>query len=83
MSNYTYRLRSIDSGFLAECCEMSVTAEGLTEDEALSGLRSALVEKLTEPNAVAPPAKQPLIEVSLKPAPAPQKPGPQGPGEAM
>ena len=83
MTNYTYRLRSIDTGYLAECCETSVAAEGTTEDEAVSGLRAALVERLKEPNAVAPPSKPRLIEISLNVAPPPQDPTPQGPGEAM
>ena len=84
MTNYTYRIRAIDAGFLAECCETSVAADGSTEADAVAGLRAALVERLKEPNAVAPPRNPRLIEISLKPAPhAEQDPSPQGPGEAM
>lgn len=83
MTHYTYRLKNIDTGFLAECCEMSVAAEGTSEDEAVSCLRQALVERLREPNAVAPPSKPRLLEISLSEAPPPEEPLPQGPGEAM
>lgn len=84
MTNYTYRIKTIDTGFLAECCETSVAADGVTEDEAVAGLRNALIERLKEPNAVAPPSNPRLIEISLRPAPPlVQEFAPQGPGEAM
>lgn len=83
MTHYTYRLKTIDTGYLAECCEMDVAAEGLSEDEAVGSLRKALVERLKEPNAVAPPSRPRLIEIELAEAPKPQEPSPQGPGEAM
>ncbi len=83
MSAFTYRVQSIDTGFLAECVEMGVAAEGATKEKAVEELQKALVEKLEEPNAMAPPSNPKPALVTLTEAITPERePEPQGPGEA-
>lgn len=83
MPDYTYRLKFVGSGYLAECCEVDAAAEGSSEDEAISSLRRALALRLREPNAVAPPSTPRLLEITLSAAPEHEAASPQGPGEAM
>jgi len=86
MTTYTYRLKAIDSGFYAHCCEMGqVAAEGPTAAEAVASLHNALAERLAQNDGMAPPSTKPLLPAfSLVEAALPQGPSsPQGPGEAM
>jgi hypothetical protein len=82
MINFTYTVHAIESGFLAKCCETGAEEEGESEDVALLTLRKTLVERLREPNAVAPPSSPGSIHVTLTKAPLHEQPDPQGPGEA-
>ncbi|MBP9111418.1 MAG: hypothetical protein KBF88_01360 [Polyangiaceae bacterium] len=82
-TKFTYRLQSIETGILAHCCEMSVASEGATEDDAVEALREALIARLTEVEAMAPPARPAVAHVLLSEAEPLPSQGPQGPGEAM
>jgi hypothetical protein len=76
----TYRMQAVSTGYFAECCEMEVASEGLSRAEAVDALRTALRDRLSEPNAVAPPASGCSTEVSLTEAPRNAAPDPSGPG---
>ena len=85
MTTYTYRLKAIDSGFYAQCCEMDqAAAEGDTAEETVASLRKAIAERLAESDGMAPPSVKPLLPAfSLVEAAGPEgQPSPQGPGEA-
>jgi predicted RNase H-like HicB family nuclease len=85
MTTYTYRLKAIDSGFYAQCCEMDhAAAEGDTAEETVASLRKAIAERLAESDGMVPPSVKPLLPAfSLVEAAPPEGPSsPQGPGEA-
>ena len=85
MTTYTHRLKAIDSGFYAQCCEMDhAAAEGDTAEETVASLRKAIAERLAENEGMAPPSVKPLLPAfSLVEAAPPEGPSsPQGPGEA-
>jgi len=64
----TYKLERVPEGFRAECVEMDVAAEAPTMRGAVEGLRNAVVERLNEPMAVAPPSHSDIGRVILEPA---------------
>jgi hypothetical protein len=64
----TYKLERVQDGFRAECMEMDIAAEAPTMRGAVEALRMAIVEKLTEPMAVAPPSKADVSRIVLEPA---------------
>lgn len=63
----TYKLERVSEGFRAECVEMDVAAEAPTMPAAVEALRAAVVERLTEPMAVAPPTETEIGRVILEP----------------
>jgi predicted RNase H-like HicB family nuclease len=79
-ATFTYRLQASSTGYFAECCEMEVAAVGRSPTEAVEGLKAALRDRLSEPNAVAPPSSGSSTEVSLTEAPRDAAPAPSGPG---
>lgn len=84
MSVYHYRARPIEDGaYVLTCVELDVAAEGQGRAEALSNLKKAILERLTRPDAVAPPSNPAPVSVSLvEERSAPEDEPPQGPGEA-
>jgi hypothetical protein len=78
---YTYRISTDSEGITATCVEMSASATGRTEAEAVAALRDAICERLTHIEAVAPPDTVPIPSIQLVPARDPS-PEPQGPGDA-
>jgi hypothetical protein len=83
MAVFTYRLQTVDAVVFADCCELALTGEGATSEQAVSSLRTLIAETFAEPNAMAPPIEPRTIEVLLVEAPAKPHASPQGPGEAM
>lgn len=79
-ATFTYRMQEVSTGYFAECLEMECAAEGRSREAAVEGLRTALCERLTEPNAVAPPASVGSTEVLLTEAPREASLEPSGPG---
>lgn len=61
----TYRLENVPEGFRAECIEMDVAAEAPTRDAAVRALHDAIVERLTEAQAVAPPKHSEIAPIVL------------------
>jgi hypothetical protein len=83
MGLYHYRSQRTPDGVLVSCVEMNLAADGPTHAEALGALRKALVERLSRPEAVAPPSHPTAVQVELRPATPDDEPAaPQGPGEA-
>jgi hypothetical protein len=65
--HFTYRLERDDEDgqFWAECVELDIAGEGSDEKAAVDSLRELLEERLYRPDAVAPPAAEPLMRIEL------------------
>lgn len=65
----SYRLVRDPGGWVAECVETEAAGAGRTASDAVASLRSALEERMSRPDAVAPPsAPEPRPEIELVPA---------------
>lgn len=74
---FRYELVEEDEGWVAECLEADVMGNGQTADEAVEALREALQDRLSRPDATAPPEHPVEAKIELEPAtqPAPGHPG--------
>jgi hypothetical protein len=83
MGLYHYRSQRTGEGVVVSCVEMNLAADGPTHAKALEALRTAMAERLSRPEAVAPPSHPTPVQIELRPATADDEPtDPQGPGEA-
>jgi hypothetical protein len=79
MSTYTYEIIAVAEGSLARCIELGTEAIGATRSEAVSALRGAVADKLSDSEAVA-PAETPRIDFDLVEK-ARERVEPFGPGD--
>ena len=78
----TYRIAKTEDGYVARSDELGVESVGDSEGAALAALRTAIVQKLTSVEAVAPPSRPPPPpRVDLVRAPEAEV-EPQGPGDS-
>jgi hypothetical protein len=82
MVNYSYRMISISTGWVARCNEISAEGIGTTKEEAITSLRLNLEERLRSDEGVAPPSQPaPAIPIVLRLDDSAENLSPFGPGE--